>query len=127
MLNLLRTISCLLAIGASRSPVHAVFESITRLKNLDLPPITTYICIDNKAAIGPLQNNKHSSGYARLAALMAPSLRTNGWNFYIAWTPAHQNILVNELADQMAKRGVTNTNDMCVCNHLIFANYKKAY
>jgi hypothetical protein len=111
--------------------LHAVFEFITQLKNLNLPPMTTYICIDKKATIESLQNNKYNSEYAHLAASTASSLRTNGWNFYIAWTPAHQNIFGNELADQMDKSGAANTNDICLhtctTKPLLLSNAKKIF
>jgi hypothetical protein len=39
--------------GVYGAGLHAVFGLVTQLKNLDLSPITTYICIGNKAAIEP--------------------------------------------------------------------------
>jgi hypothetical protein len=72
-----------------------------------------YICIDNQAAIDTLWDNKLNSEPARHAIKQANIPKAQGWNILTVWTPAHQGIPRNELADKLAETGTEPTNTLC--------------
>jgi ribonuclease HI len=72
-----------------------------------------YICIDNTSAIEALRFNKYNSEPARQAIKTACTLLETGWEISTVLTPSHSDILGNELADKMAKKGAENNGNEC--------------
>jgi hypothetical protein len=79
--------------------------------HIDAQTTAIYLCIDNTSAIEALRFNKYNSEPARQAIKTACAFLETGWQISTVWTPSHSDILGNELADKMAKKGAENNGN----------------
>ena len=93
--------------------LHAVQEAFDTLLELNLSPISLYVCIDNSAAVQILASNPDNNEGSFRATRSANQLTLRGWNIVTIWTPSHCGISGNELADQLAKNGTVKEVEQC--------------
>ena len=92
--------------------LHAVHEGLMALRAMDAPKSKSYICIDNTSAITNLRDNDQNAQYARQSLAVANELAGGGWEILTLWNPSHCNVVGNEKADEMAKRGAMGEEEM---------------
>jgi ribonuclease HI len=95
--------------------LHAVHEGLLALKEMEVSTSKTYVCIDNTSAILSLGNNHQNAQYARQSLATAEELSGKGWELLTVWTPSHCDIVGNEKADEMAKRGAEGEEVLGEC------------